>query len=87
MCIQPGTYDEIILLYPGFSVLANSVLIFTVHLVGLQKKSVMSKIRGLSVFAVWPLCILSLLYYLYRKTKNTPEGERRLEKKSGKKKR
>jgi len=65
----------------------NSVLIFTVHLVGLQKKSVMSKIRGLSGFAVWPLCIFSLLYYLYRKTKNTSEGERRVEKKSGKKKR
>ena len=69
------------------SVSGDATLIFTVHLVGLDKKSIVGRLKGLSTLLLWPLCILAVLYYLYRKAKNNPESDKRLDRKSGKKKR
>lgn len=71
----------------GAVIPAEATLIFTVHLVGLGKKSVWSKLKGVSSFAAWPLCILVLIYYLYKKTVSARDGERKSEKRTGKKRR
>eukprot|EP00794_Sanderia_malayensis_P011898 gene11900-13132_t len=65
----------------------DSTLIFTVHLVGLEKKSIWSKLNGLSSFAIYPVCILVVLYHLYKKVATSTDGERKSDKRAGKKRR
>ena len=68
---------------------ADSTLMFQVHLLKLDRPSMMIEVEKFLHFAIWPIGILSILYYLYRKINaaSVKEQERRPDKRTGKKKR
>ena len=69
--------------------IAEATLIFQVQLLSIERASMMDQVDKFLQFAIWPIGVLSLLYYLYRKLNAAlmKEQERKPDKKLGKKKR
>ncbi|XP_057309974.1 uncharacterized protein LOC130647975 [Hydractinia symbiolongicarpus] len=67
----------------------DSTLLFQVHLMNLERPSVVNQLQHFLQFAIWPFGLLCLVYYLYRKlsTAIAKDNERKPEKRSGKKRR
>ena len=60
-----------------YFILADSMLLFQVQLVGFERQTTYSQLEKFLHFAIWPASVLSLLYYLYRKIVSSSEAEER----------
>jgi len=65
----------------------NSMLYFQIHLINLERPSVINQLQNVLNFSVWPLGLLLIVYYLYNKinTAIAKELERKPDRKSKKK--
>ena len=73
-----------------FSILADSTLFFQVQLIDLERLSLFNRIYPILQFAVWPLGLFAVVWYMYNKINaaiQKEERERKPDRKSSRKKR
>lgn len=73
-----------------FSILADSTLLFQVQLINLERLSLFNRIHPILQFAVWPLGLFAVVWYMYNKINTAiqkEERERKPDRKSSRKKR
>ena len=57
--------------------LAASTLLFQVHLVGLERPSITNQAITFIHFAVWPIGLFGIVYYLYKKISDAAKEDRK----------
>jgi len=76
-----------LLIYFSYFSLADSTLLFQVHLAALERPSAFQRVEKFMHFAIYPAGVLLFLYYLYKKIIDLDEQERKADKRMNKKKR